>query len=623
LRGIPHFPSLSHLVTFFLALTLTIGLDVNGNNLHLSFPDGAARADISLIGANVIGANVDTSGEGGEGGGDIQIQGRHVTLTDGSKVVSTTSGSKPGGTLAVTASDSLELIGSTTLITTQTTDAGNAGNITINAGKLLVQAGAQVLTGTGGRGSGGKLTVNVSQSVELIGSSPDGYNSLLSSFTSATGDAGDINVNTRRLMICDRAAISVDSAYKTDKDGNVIQVATGRGGNVTLNALDSVELTGEPQGGLVSADTEGSAEAGNIKINTGRLLIQDGGKISSTTYGKGRGGNLTVNASSVELRGISADGKSPSLLSTSSDTYYTNKFNNTEGTGDAGKLTITTEKLNVLDGANVAVNGIGKESGNAGELEIAARSIRLDNQGKLTSGTESGQGGDINLHVQDLLLMRHSSLISATAGTAQAGGNGGNITINNPFIVAVPSENSKISANAFTGNGGKVTINSQGIFGTQFQAQPTPESDITASSTGGGINGVVSINRLNINPSFGLVTLPVVPVDVAGLIAQGCPANVGVRASKFIVTGRSGLPDNPSDLLSSDAVQVDLVTLNPESEKRSVTSVSTQPSSATPAPLVEATGWVIGANGQVTLTAQAPTVTLQIPWLTPAICHVQ
>ncbi len=82
----------------------TIGLDVNGNNLHLSFPDGVARADISLI----HGANIDTSGEGG---GDIQMQGRRVTLTDGSQIVSTTLGSKPGGTLAVTASDSLELIG--------------------------------------------------------------------------------------------------------------------------------------------------------------------------------------------------------------------------------------------------------------------------------------------------------------------------------------------------------------------------------------------------------------------------------------------------------------------------------------------------------------------------------
>ena len=274
----------------------------------------------------------------------------------------------------------------------------------------------------------------------------------------------------------------------------------------------------------------------------------------------------------------------------------------------------------VQDGAQVAVSSV--ESGNAGNLEIAARSIRLDN-GELTATSALGKGGNITLQAQDLLLLRRNTQISTTAGTAQAGGNGGNITINAPFIVAVPSENSDISANAFRGNGGQVTINAQGIFGTQPQKSDTPLSDITASSTGGGINGVVNINTLGINPSFGLVNLPVQLVDVTGLIAQGCPANVGPRASKFIVTGRGGLPDNPSETLSSDAVQVDLVTLNPESENRSVTPVSTQPISATPAPLVEATGWVIGANGQVTLTAQAPTLTLQIPWLNPAICHLQ
>ena len=497
-----------------------------------------------------------------------------------------------------------------TLIT-QTADAGNAGDITINAGKLLVQAGAQVSTVTGGRGSGGKLTVNVPQSVELIGRSPDGYNSGLFSFTFATGDAGDINVNTRRLMIRDRAVISADSAYEIDAVGNVTQIATGRGGNVTLNALDSLELTGEPTGGLVSADTSGSAEAGNIKINTGRLLIQDGGEISSTTYGKGRGGNLTVNASSVELRRISADGKSPSLLSTS-----------TEGTGDAGKLTITTEKLNVLDGAEIAVNGIGQESGNAGELEVAARSIRLDNQGKLTAGTDSGQGGDINLHVQDLLLMRHSSQISATAGTAQAAGNGGNITINTPFLVTVPSENSDISANAFKGNGGQVIINAQGIFGTKFRQQETPESDITASSAlGPQFSGTVQINTLAINPSLGLVNLPVQPVDVTGLIAQGCPTGVGPRGSKFVVSGRGGLPPTPREALSNEQPLADLGTPLQGQENRASAVIPSNPTNSEPDQIVEATGWVTNAKGKVVLVANPPTFTPNIPWMAPTTCH--
>jgi large exoprotein involved in heme utilization and adhesion len=40
------------------------------------------------------------------------------------------------------------------------------------------------------------------------------------------------------------------------------------------------------------------------------------------------------------------------------------------------------------------------------------------------------------------------------------------------------------------GNGGTVRINAQGIFGIQPREQLTPQSDITASSTGGGLMGL-------------------------------------------------------------------------------------------------------------------------------------
>jgi filamentous hemagglutinin family protein len=119
----------------------------------------------------------------------------------------------------------------------------------------------------------------------------------------------------------------------------------------------------------------------------------------------------------------------------------------------------------------------------------------------------SGNGGDINLQ-SNLLLLRRGGQISTTAGTALAGGNGGNINIDAGFIVAVPQENSDITANAFSGNGGTVTINAQGIFGIQSRQQPTLQSDITASSTGGGINGVVDINTLDIDPNRAFINLP-------------------------------------------------------------------------------------------------------------------
>ncbi len=146
-----------------------------------------------------------------------------------------------------------------------------------------------------------------------------------------------------------------------------------------------------------------------------------------------------------------------------------------------------------------------------------------------------------------------------------------------------------------------------------------PTNDITAiSQTSPEFSGTVQINTLGIDPTQGLVNLPVIPVDTK--VAQGCTASGTQAQSEFIITGRGGLPPNPGDALSTDAVQVDLVTLNPEVDGRSTTAVSTSRTSSAPPPIVEATGWVIDFDGNVVLTANAPTVTPHNSWQTPTKC---
>jgi large exoprotein involved in heme utilization and adhesion len=261
-----------------------------------------------------------------------------------------------------------------------------------------------------------------------------------------------------------------------------------------------------------------------------------------------------------------------------------------------------------------------ERGGIAGDIEVSAPFIFFNNQGRLIAESASGNGGNIILKVQDLLLLRRGSIISTTAGTAQQPGDGGNITINTPngFIVAVPSEDSNISANAFTGKGGRVDITAQGIFGIQSRPSPTSLSDITVSSEF-GIDGTVELNTPDVDLSRGLVNLPAVPVDTK--VAQGCTAGGSQAQSEFIITGRGGLPPNPGEALSTDAVQVDLITLNPEVAQSSTTAVSTNPTSPTPARIIEATGWVIDADGNVVLTANAPTVTPHSSWQRTADCR--
>ena len=206
-------------------------------------------------------------------------------------------------------------------------------------------------------------------------------------------------------------------------------------------------------------------------------------------------------------------------------------------------------------------------------------------------------------------------------------------------LVAVPQENSDISANSQDFRGGNIRINTQGIFGTQFREQPTPLSDITATGVSSELSGMVEINTPDVDPRSGLVELPAEVVDPTGLIAQACPVH---RDNSFTVTGRGGLPPLPSEpLRTNNTVPLNWVTLDRHQSSAVVgagltetstfppinpinppvqLSVATDNRQETTTKIVEATGWVINNEGKVVLIASAPTVTAHSSWSRLASC---
>jgi large exoprotein involved in heme utilization and adhesion len=217
--------------------------------------------------------------------------------------------------------------------------------------------------------------------------------------------------------------------------------------------------------------------------------------------------------------------------------------------------------------------------------------------------------------------MRNESLISANAtGTA----NGGNVNIDTKFLVAVPPsgpEGSDIVANAVNGDGGRVNLKAEGVFNIDFRPRRTPLNDITASSET-GTAGIVSITTPNVDPSRGLGELPTNLVDATGLVDRSCQAGRGsIRNSSFIVTGRGGLPANPTEPLNSDAVLTDWVTLDSQAENRDGANRDANPNSSSPNQIIEAQGWVKMPDGRVILVAEAPTVTPHSPSFTSPSCE--
>ncbi len=573
----------------------------------------SAKESVELIGisANGLPSALSTSAVGATGsGGNLTLETGRLSVRDGASIQTVTLGTGDAGNLVVNAKESVELIGtsangqsfSTLSTSAQPGATGASGNLTLETGWLSVRDGAEIGTTTFGTGDAGNLVVNAKESVELIGTSANAQrsSSLSTSTVGATGSGGNLTLETGRLSIRDGAQIKT------------VTFGTGDAGNLVVNAKESVELIGTSANGpgssglFTSVQPGATGSGGNLTLATGRLSIRDGAQIGSSTLGEGSAGILTVNAKeSVELIGISTKSQRPSLLTA-----------RTTSSGNANNINIRTGKLTVRDGARVSVSSEG--SGSTGNLSVQARSIQLDNKGAITATTRSGNGGDITLQTQDLLLLRRDSQISTTAGTEGAGGDGGNITITAPsgFIVAVPRENSDISANAYTGEGGRVDIRAFGIYGIQPRQNPTTLSDITASSEF-GVDGTIELNTPEIDPNSALINLPSVPVDTE--VAQGCNSP-NYAQSSFIITGRGGLPPNPKDILTPDTMEVDWVTLNLELDTNSSTNISTSPNTTTLSPIVEATNWVLGSKGEVILTAQVPTQH-QSSWQTQTNCR--
>ena len=80
-----------------------------------------------------------------------------------------------------------------------------------------------------------------------------------------------------------------------------------------------------------------------------------------------------------------------------------------------------------------------------------------------------------------------------------------------------------------------------------------------------------------------------------------CQQGVG---SEFIVTGKGGVPPNPTESLNSDLVKVGLVEPVDSQEEREVQRETTNSKAKEAVP---AMGWVFNDKGEVTLTAYSTT----------------
>ena len=562
-----------------------------------------------------LGTNTEDNSTGDAG--NINITAGSVLFENQGGIGSNTQGDSSGnaGNITIIAADSIVLRNNFNISSnTQSNGNGDAGNITITTGSLLIenQSGFGSETRGNSSGDGGTITIEAG-SVVFREQSGLGTNTR----NNSTGNAGQITITAGSLLIENQSGLG----------SNTQDNSSGNAGKITINA-DS--LVFRNQSGL-STNTTGNStgDAGQITITAGSFLFENQSGLSSNTQDNSSGdaGIITITADSVMFRqqtGLNTNttgnstGNAGNINITAGSFLFENESglgSNTQGnsSGNAGNITITTaDSLVLREDSGISTNTEDNSTGNSGIITINADSISLENNSNISAQTFSGDGGNITLTLQDLLLLRNGSQISTSAGTEDQPGDGGDITINSDLILAFLEENSDITANAFEGNGGNITLTAEGIFGFNFPDQLTNLSDITASSER-GVDGDIQINILGVNPSHGLVELPTTIVDPSTRIAASCTDNFNVGSNtstgdEFIVTGRGGLPPSPLDPITSQTVIADWVTLDnsaTENYQSQITPAGGQ-ESAGKRPrrrIVEAQGWLIGPDGTVILTA--------------------
>ncbi|WP_052055476.1 S-layer family protein [Myxosarcina sp. GI1] len=672
----------------------TVNIIPVAKGFDFAYEEAENFQDISLSGAAFVNSF-------GENTGDIQVQGKNITLIEGSEInIDNTSGQ--AANLHIVASNSVKLeqtpndnfptfiinnvlddaTGEKSKLTVETnrleiqggqigtitygsgrgvnleieatdielkyndvdalllaqveTDAtGKGGNISINTNKLTIKNGGQISTTTFGAGDAGDLLVNALESIELVGTipknnttpeskidNPSGLGADVAAETTATGNGGDLTVNTPSLIVRDGAQIGTTAQN------------SGNGGKLTINASDSILLTGfSPlaefrgkglSGIFVSVEPSIPAKSGAISPTTGsggtldlttkKLIVEKGAVISADTFSVGESGNANINVDQLVVRDGS-EIRAASLIGKDAPDPDSQR-------GAGGILNINASDSIEIIGTG-EINGeqvdsslvtLGESTGEAGNIAVNAGSVLLTDGGKIDAETISGEGGNIDLQITKDLTLQNNSFISARA-LEEA--NGGNLSIDARFVIAFSSQGNgnDIIATANRGQGGKIDINTQQVFNltegdaidSEGNVLNNNTNDIDASSEIEGSDGTITITTLELDPAKGLIQLPANVIDASQQISQACTSQEG-ETDRFVAIGRGGLPLSPNEPLRGTAVVTDWVDEPTEIMKGKINERLAESSVDEYSPkIVEAQGWIINDRGNIELVSEAST----------------
>ncbi|MEQ8463977.1 two-partner secretion domain-containing protein, partial [Coleofasciculus sp. E1-EBD-02] len=211
-------------------------------------------------------------------GGDVQITGSSVSLTNGALITASTRGEGNAGKVVIRATDNVLLNGESRQGRVSRVDSrvgseakGDSGGVEIESGSLSLTNGALITASTRGEGDAGKVVIRATDNVLLDGEDTQGFGSRVFSQvgSEAKGNSGGVEIESGSLSLMNGALIAAST------------FGEGDAGKVVIRATDNVLLDGEDTQGFVSAvfsevESEAQGNSGGVEIESSSLSLTNG-----------------------------------------------------------------------------------------------------------------------------------------------------------------------------------------------------------------------------------------------------------------------------------------------------------------------------------------------------------
>lgn len=565
----------------------SIRLNDNGQIAASSYGDGRGgnidvQADEIIIqgrserASSTIGSTVEL---GSGQAGDVYVAAQRLEIRDQGNISASNVDIGKAGSVRIVAGTIL-LDGEnanilTGLLNESLYGAQDAGSLDIVADNITLINGAVISTATLADGDAGNITIDTNELV-LAASDPEFASLIFSDTENGLGDAGNIDINAGNIRI--------------EADGRISSAtyAVGDAGSIAINA-ETIEIDGGASygsfTGILSEALQGSSgDAGELSITSDSMTLRTNGFISTSTLGGGNAGNLAVVSRLIEIDGT--DGQNITGIISTSETgalgnsgYLSVQASEIDikaggvistsslEAGNAGALVIETSTLRIND-ALISSAAEGVDSGDAGRIDVRAAEITLENNGGITTGSDSaGSAGDIILQSEQILLDGDAFIASEST----ASGDAGFISIDTSSLVLV--DNALIETSSLgTGPAGDIRIMAESVQAEDSSIRTEATSAVLAddaSGQGGRVEvfaeNTVLLRRSRVT-SNGLVPAEgasLISIDASSIILDGSDVlslfgdptdnnDIGPQTTGFVQTGAASILGDLT-LISADS----------------------------------------------------------------------